>query len=205
MLRRGQRSLHALSSVRKKHHSPRQKEGSPWIRASGPRGWFLSWAMRADLERQNRVGVWVGCPDGQPWVSLLGSWNHHVLNNGKTSVYCEHGWKRDVRSLRNRKGGICNIKPTLKENWQNLASHCKDGMKREAGQRRLRGWRGVWQRKGQVGGRTQGTDVRPGLPVSRKHAWHTWSVLLLLSSKREMGKILVLLISINQSINSVPN
>lgn len=83
--------------------------------------------MRADSERQNRVGVGVGCPEGQPRVSLLGSWNHQVLNNGKTSVYCEHGSKRDVRSLRNREGGICNIKMTLKENGQNLVSHCKDG------------------------------------------------------------------------------
>lgn len=54
------------------------------------------------------------------------------------------------------------------------------------------------EEKGQVGGRTQGTDVGPSLPVSRKYVLHTCSVLLLLSSKRVMGKILVLLISVNQ-------
>lgn len=48
--------------------------------------------------------------------------------------------------------------------------------------------KGLVLKEEQRGGRTQGTDVGPSLPVSRKYAGHPCLVLLLLSSKRMVGE-----------------
>lgn len=50
---------------------------------------FLPWARGAHLERQwGEMGV--GCPDGQPGVSLLASWNHPDSQQLGDTLYHEH-------------------------------------------------------------------------------------------------------------------
>lgn len=153
MLCRGQRRLlpegsrHALSSayntavlgIKKAHSAHMCQAQEPGPQSTG----FCHGQW--ELERQNRVRV--GCPDGHPRVSLLGSWNYQGSEQWEDTVYYEHGWKRNLGSLRNQVGSICNIKMTLKENWRDLVSHCKNGdEKRPKNTKSVE--KGVWQRKG---------------------------------------------------------
>lgn len=118
--------------------------------------------VRAQQKAAFRHGQWELTSEGKTGLdwgrsrmgsheSLLGSWNHQVLNNGRQAFTVSMGLKRDEKPQKPKvASAICDTEGKR----QNLVSHCRMGMKREAGQRRLREG-GVWQRKGQVGGRTQ--------------------------------------------------
>lgn len=144
----------------------------------------------------------VGCPDVQPEVFLLASWNHQDSQQQADTLYHEHSWKKGPGKP--PKPGRHNLwyKNNTRE-WTESAFSLHAWGWKERPKKNESMEKGLAE-EGQVGGRTQGTDVGPSLPVSRKYAWHPCLVLLLLSSKRMVEKILVLLISINQSRNSVP-
>lgn len=129
----------------------------------GPQSTGLLWAVRPTLKDKIRWAwaVQMGSQESLYWVHRTISF----LNNGE-ALFTTSMFERGC----GEPDSICNINTTLKENGQNLTSHCKYENEIR-NQRRLRAWRRVWQRKGRWEVELlQVTDTGLSLPVSLKYA-----------------------------------